>query len=67
MSCEHNMFSLMFMKIPKQKRLRSQTKEVVTNVYDYSNTGIDIREWMTDNTTMNNFALLNRQENRPVV
>ena len=26
--------------------------------------GIDIKEWMTDNTTMNNFGLLNCQENR---
>ena len=60
MSCEHTMFYLMLMKIPTRKRLRSQTKEVVPNVYDYCSTGIDIREWMKDATTMNNLALLNR-------
>ena len=43
MSCKHTTFSLMFVKMPKQKRLRSQTKEVVANVYDYSSTGIGIR------------------------
>ena len=35
MSCKHTMFSLVFMKMPKGKRLRSQTKEIVANVYDY--------------------------------
>ena len=35
MSCEHTTFSLVFVKIPKGKRLRSQTMEVVANVYDY--------------------------------
>ena len=37
-----------------------QTKEVVANVYDYSSTGIHIRKWMIDATTMNKLALLNR-------
>ena len=32
---EHTTFSLMFMKMPNGKRLRSQRKEVVANVYDY--------------------------------
>ena len=32
MSYEHTMFSLM---MPAGKRLRSQTKEVVVNLYDY--------------------------------
>ena len=60
MSCEHTTFSLMFMKMLKGKRLRSQTKEVVVNVYDYNSTGIDIKEWMTDTTTTNNLTLLSR-------
>ena len=46
----------MFVKIPKRKRLRSQTREVVANVYHYSSIGVDIR----DATTTNNLALLNR-------
>ena len=50
----------MFMKMLKGKRLRSQTKEVVVNVYDYNSTGIDIKEWMTDTTTTNNLTLLSR-------
>ena len=29
MSCEHTTFSLVFVKLPKGKRLRSQTKKVV--------------------------------------
>ena len=29
MSCEHTTFSLMFVKLPKKKRMRSQTKKVV--------------------------------------
>ena len=35
MSCEHTMFSLMLVKMQRGKKLRSQTKEVVVNVYDY--------------------------------
>ena len=52
MSCEHTTFYLVFMKIPKWKRLRWQTKEVVVNVYDYISTGIDISEWITNTTTI---------------
>ena len=35
MSCEQTTFSLVFVKMPTGKRLKSQTKEVVANVYDY--------------------------------
>ena len=35
MSCEHTTFSLVFMNMPTGKRLRTQTKEVVVNVYEY--------------------------------
>ena len=35
MSCEHTTFSLVFVNMPTGKRLRSQTKEVVVNVYEY--------------------------------
>ena len=35
MSCEHTTFSLMLVNMPRGKRLRSQTKEVVVNIYDY--------------------------------
>ena len=35
MSCEHTTFPLVFMKMPKGTKLRSQTKEVVGNVYNY--------------------------------
>ena len=35
MSCKQTTFSLMFMKMLRGKRLRSQTNEVVVNVYDY--------------------------------
>ena len=35
MSCEQTTFSLVLVKMPTGKRLKSQTKEVVANVYDY--------------------------------
>ena len=35
MSCEQTTFSLVLLKMPTGKRLKSQTKEVVANVYDY--------------------------------
>ena len=35
MSCEQTMFSLVLVKMPTGKRLKSQRKEVVANVYDY--------------------------------
>ena len=35
MSCKQTTFSLMFMKMLRGKRLRSQTNEDVVNVYDY--------------------------------
>ena len=35
MSCEQTTFSLVLVKIPTGKRLKSQTKEVVAHVYDY--------------------------------
>ena len=35
MSCEQTMFSLVLVKMPTGKRLKSQTKEVVANMYDY--------------------------------
>ena len=35
MSCEHTTFSLVLVKMQWGKRLRSQAKEVVANVYDY--------------------------------
>ena len=35
MSCEQTTFSLVFVKMPTGKRLRSQTNEVVVNVYEY--------------------------------
>ena len=35
MSCEQTTFSLVLVKMQRGKRLRSQTKEVVANVYDY--------------------------------
>ena len=35
MSYEHTTISLMFVNLPAGKRLRSQTKKFVVNVYDY--------------------------------
>ena len=35
MSCEHTMFSHVFVIMPTKKRLRARTKEVVVNVYEY--------------------------------
>ena len=35
MSCEQTTFSLVLVKMKKGRRLRSQTKEVVANAYDY--------------------------------
>ena len=35
MSCEQTTFSLLLVKMPTGKRLKSQTKEVVAHVYDY--------------------------------
>ena len=35
MSCEQSTLFLVFVKMQRGKRLRSQTKEVVANVYDY--------------------------------
>ena len=35
MSCEQTTFFHVFIKMQRGKRLRSQTKEVVANVYDY--------------------------------
>ena len=35
MSCEQTTFSLVLVKMPTEKRLKSQTKEVVAKVYDY--------------------------------
>ena len=48
MSCVHNMFTLVFVKIPKGKRLRSQTKE---NVYDYSKNSTGINGLKVSETT----------------
>ena len=46
----HHVFSRVREDTKAKETVRSQTKEVVANVYDYSSTGIDIREWMTDAT-----------------
>ena len=35
MSCEQTTFSLVLVKMPTGKRLKSQTKKVVAHVYDY--------------------------------
>ena len=35
MSCKQTTFSLVLVKMPTGKRLKSQTKEVVAHVYDY--------------------------------
>ena len=35
MSCEQTTFSLVLVKMPTGKRLKSQTNTVVVNVYDY--------------------------------
>ena len=35
MSCEQTTFSLMLVKMPTEKRLKSQTKEIVVIAYDY--------------------------------
>ena len=35
MSCEHTMFSLVFVSMPTGRRLRAQRKEDVVNVYEY--------------------------------
>ena len=35
MSCKQTTLSFMLVKMQRGKRLRSQTKEVVANVYDY--------------------------------
>ena len=35
MSCEHTTFFLVLVNMPSGKRLRSQTKEVAVNVYEY--------------------------------
>ena len=42
----------------KGKENELTNKLVVANVSDYSSTGIDIREWITDATIMNNLSLL---------
>ena len=42
-SCEQTTFSLVFVKMPKRKRLRSHTKEVIASLYDYlkNSTGVN--------------------------
>ena len=62
MSCEHNTYSLVLVirEDAKEKENELTNKYVVANVSDYSSSGIDIREWITDATIMNNLSLLTK-------
>ena len=50
-SCEQTTFSLVFMKMPKRKRLRSHTKEVIASLYDYSKNTTYVNGFKTSETT----------------